>query len=689
MDSAQYRLYDPAKNTVFQSRDVKFDEHLMYRTVVAGGEHAIANSDDYPDNDDELVNDASPPVAPVLIAAAPAPIAANPAAPDAPPPPPPVRRAGPGRPPGRGRSTSAAPLLLPPGSAHRAGRSAGPPQDTVVPAALLRARNLGGLMDFNVAGIRDEAPAAIQVAPDNDRDAAAQVANDHDEQVNELADELLALTASTDAPIVTDPLSVEAAMQTPQAAQWKAAMQAEIDALHAAGTYELAPLPSGHRAIGCKWVLKAKRNAQGAIVKYKARLVAKGFAQRYGIDYEETYAPVCRIGSIRVLIALAAHFDWEIHHMDVTSAFLNGDLEEVVYMQQPPSFEASGAQAGFVCKLKKSLYGLKQAGRTWNHKIDGLLRQSGFTALDADNCVYKREDRFSVIVISLYVDDLLLFSNDLPALADFKKQLARHFSMTDLGEAKFILGIEIIRDRTQRTYRTLAECIRARCLASTYGMATCNSAATPVRPDVRLTVPVEGYVAELSDTRRYQAMVGALMWLAICTRPDMSYAVGQLSRYASNPDKPHFDAVTQCLRYLRSTVDYRLTYVGKGRMEDVPPLIGFSDADWAGELDTRRSTTGYLFQLSGGAVSWQSKRQRTTAQSTVEAEYMAAVAATKESIWLRLLLTGIGCAPAGPIVLHVDNEGAICCQTLDVSARRSLDSRVRARRTAQQHRYVQ
>ena len=154
-------------------------------------------------------------------------------------------------------------------------------------------------------------------------------------------------------------------------------------------------------------------------------------------------------------------------------------------------------------------------------------------------------------------------------------------------------------------------------------------------------------------------MVGALMWLAICTRPDMSYAVGQLSRYASNPGKPHADAVTQCLRYLRGTVDYRLTYIGKGRTEDVPPLIGYSDADWAGDLDTRRSTTGYLFRLSGGAVSWQSKRQRTTAQSTVEAEYMAAAAATKESVWLRLLLTGIGCAPAGPIVLHVDNEGAI------------------------------
>ena len=254
----------------------------------------------------------------------------------------------------------------------------------------------------------------------------------------------------------------------------------------------------GQRAIGCKWVLKAKRNAAGAVVKYKARLVAKGFAQRYGVDYEETYAPVCRIGSIRVLIALAAHYDWEIHHMDVTSAFLNGDLEETVYMQQPPTFEATGAQAGLVCKLKKSLYGLKQAGRTWNHKIDGLFRKSGFTALDADNCVYKRERGFSVIIISLYVDDLLLFSNDMPALADFKKQLARHFSMTDLGEAKFVLGIEIIRDRSQRTI-ALSQSAYARDVLRTYRMNECKPTQTPVQPGVKLAAPENGFEAALSD----------------------------------------------------------------------------------------------------------------------------------------------------------------------------------------------
>ena len=303
--------------------------------------HDTSDSDDYPadaDDEDEPVNAQGGPAAPVVAAPeppvipffAPAPVA-DPVAPNAP----------------------------VPARANRRGRSAGDASPIVVPPALLHRHAVSSLLDARHGSSgRLDVPSAAQIeapAPNDVALVAPVASHSHDAQIDELADELLALTASTDAPIITDPLSVEAAMQTPQAVQWKAAMQAEIEALNAAGTYELAPLPPGHRAIGCKWVLKTKRNAAGAVVKYKARLVAKGFAQRYGIDYEETYAPVCRIGSIRVLIALAAHFDWHIHHMDVTSAFLNGDLEEVVYMRQPPTFEASGAQADLVCKLKKSL----------------------------------------------------------------------------------------------------------------------------------------------------------------------------------------------------------------------------------------------------------------------------------------------------------------------------------------------
>ena len=538
---------------------------------------------------------------------------------------------------------------------NRRGRSAGPAPSVVVPSSIVSRKAVTALLDARsgASGPLD-VPSAVQV----DHGLLAALGVGHDPETAALSAELLALTATADVPIVTDPLSVEAAMRTPQADQWKAAMQSEFDALQLAQTYTLVPLPPGVRAIGAKWVLKAKRNAAGEVVKYKARLVAKGYAQRYGIDYEETYAPVCRIGSIRVLMALAAHFDWEIHHMDVTSAFLNGDLEETVYMQQIPGFEATGEQADYVCKLRKSLYGLKQAGRTWNTKIDLALRDAGFIALHADLCIYKHDQGLGFVVVSLYVDDLVLFSNDLRALTSFKRQLAATFAMTDLGEAKFVLGIEVIRDRAQRTIQ-LSQTAYTRDVVRAYGADASNATHTPVQPGIKLTAPAENFTAEQSAVRRYQSAVGALMWAAICTRPDISYAVGQLSQYASNPDKSHFRALNQCIRYLRGTVDYRLTYKGEGRADDVPVLTGYSDADWAGDIGTRRSTTGYLFRLCGGSVSWQSKRQPTTAQSTVEAEYMAAASATKEAIWLRALLVGIGFAPSGPTVLRVDNEGAI------------------------------
>jgi hypothetical protein len=555
-----------------------------------------------------------------------------------------------------------------PSSNSRTLRSHGPAPSVTVPAAARGARAVTSLQDTpasrgyypNRSG-RMDVRSAVNLEPTDSLDQASLAVLSefgHNEDAAELSDELLACTATAETPITSDPLSYKQAMASPQAAEWQAAMESEMDALRKAGTYTLTECPAGQQPIGCKWVYVAKRDATGKVVRYKARLVAKGYSQRYGIDYEETYAPVCRIGSIRVLIALAAHFDWEIHHMDVTSAYLNGDLQETVYMQQPIGFEVTGAQATHVCKLSKALYGLKQAGRTWNKKIDDVLHASGFTALDADHCIYRSENDFSYIIISLYVDDLLLFANNLRALTAFKSALSTRFDMKDLGEAKFILGMEIIRDRAHRTI-ALSQAAYTREMLRTHTMVAANAADTPVQPNVRLAPPAEGFTADPTATRNYQAAVGALMFAAICTRPDISFAVGQLSQYASNPDRSHFSALTQVFRYLRGTIEYRLCYKGTGRVQDIPTLVGYSDADWAGDIGQRRSTTGYTFLLCGAAVSWQSKRQRTIAQSTVEAEYMAAASATKEAIWLRSLLTGIGCEPSGPTILRVDNEGAI------------------------------
>ena len=638
-DSHQYRLYDPEANTVLQSRDVVFDERVLYRDIVAGGESdspEFLDSDDDPEQRPPTARASAAPIAPA--AAGPAVVPIAPALPAAAPP--------------------SAQLL------NSRLRSHGPAQGVSVPLSVQGVRAVTGLLDLgrgaNRSGRLDVRSAAnLESAEHVDQAALAMLAEfGHDVDVAEQSALLLACTAETDAPIISDPLTLEEALASPFAEFWIAAMQVEIDGLIAAGTYRLVKLPVGHKAIANGWVFATKRDAEGNIIKYKARLVAKGCAQRYGIDYEETFAPVCRIGSIRVLVSLAAHFGWETHHMDVTSAYLNGDLEETVYMRQPPGFEATGDQAALVCKLDKALYGLKQAGRTWNQKINKTLQASGFTALDADLCVYKCEKGFAFIIISLYVDDLLLFSNDLSALTSFKAALATQFAMKDLGEAKFVLGIEIIRNRGQRTI-ALSQASYTRGVLRTYGMEACNAAHTPVQPNVRLAPPAEGFVAELSAIRKFQAAVGALMWAAICTRPDIAFAVGQLCQYASNPDKSHFTALTHCLRYLRGTVGYRLSYRGTGRVEDIPAMVGYSDADWAGDVSQRRSTTGYVFLLCGAAVSWQSKRQKTIAQSSMEAEYMAGASTTKEGIWLIQLLTGIGSAPPGPVVLRVDNEGAI------------------------------
>ena len=249
---------------------------------------------------------------------------------------------------------------------------------------------------------------------------------------------------------IGEPRSYKEATRGPHRAQWEQAMQEELDSITANSTYEIVPLPAGRRAIGCKWVYKIKRRADGSIDRYKARLVAKGYSQLYGIDFTETFAPVVRFSSLRAILALAAAADYEIHQMDVKTAFLNGDLDEDIYMQQPDGHRADGAKADHVWKLNKSLYGLKQAGRAWNQKIHTALVELGFTSLHSDSCVYVKRDGSTVMYVLVYVDDLLLVTNDMAQLTATKTALSGRFDMKDMGEAHFILGVQITRDRARR-----------------------------------------------------------------------------------------------------------------------------------------------------------------------------------------------------------------------------------------------
>jgi len=478
-----------------------------------------------------------------------------------------------------------------------------------------------------------------------------------------------ALYAAVDAAVHAvedEPNSYEDAMSRDDRQLWHAAMVSELDSIQRNGTWELIELPEGRRPIGCKWVFKIKRKADGSIDRYKARLVAKGYSQQAGIDYHETFAPVAKFTSIRLLLALAAHHDYEVHQMDVRTAFLNGDLDVDIYMRQPDGFVEPG-RGHLVCHLKKSIYGLKQAGRAWYHKIHAALVTLQFSPLVSDTCVYVRRTDGHVIFVALYVDDLLLVTDSLPSLAALKRDLSSRFEMADLGEVQYILGLQVTRDRLRRTL-TLSQAEYVRRLLERYGMLNSRPTDTPIATGMRLsqddcpTVPV--MPAPSMQGHSYAAVVGALMYAMLGTRPDLAFAVASLSRFTSNPGEPHMQTLKRVLRYLHGTVNHQLAYDGregdKGRPSNTSgTLLGYCDADWAASMDDRRSVTGWVFLVAGGAISWQSQRQKSVALSTVEAEYMAAGNATKEAVWLRTLLNELGETQTNATTILTDNQGSI------------------------------
>jgi transposase InsO family protein len=462
-----------------------------------------------------------------------------------------------------------------------------------------------------------------------------------------------------------DPITYTQAMSRDDHEQWQAAMESELDSIHRTGTWILTNLPEGRQAIGCKWVFKIKRKADGSVDRYKARLVAKGFSQKEGVDYKETFAPVAKFTSIRLLLALAAQQDYEIHQMDVKTAFLHGDLDVDIYMRQPEGFVDPSKQH-LVCLLKKSLYGLKQASRAWYHKIDTALSTLGFTALASDHCIYVERSEQLVTFIVLYVDDLLLIGNSLARLANMKRKLSNSFEMTDLGEAQFILGLQLTRDRAARTL-SLSQADYVRRVVERYGMANSRPVPTPLAMGALLSATDCPAVISSTPTlllgHTYASIVGALMYAMLGTRPDIAFAVGSLSRFNSNPGTAHWTHLKRVLRYLASTISYKLTFGGStgNRSKESQDCIvsGYSDADWATSIDDRRSISGWVFLAAGGAISWQSQRQKSVALSTVEAEYMAQSQAVKEAVWLRSLLNELGLGSNGPTTIFTDSQGAM------------------------------
>ncbi len=439
-------------------------------------------------------------------------------------------------------------------------------------------------------------------------------------------------------------------------------------------TWELVELPNGRKAIDCKWIYRMKDGPTDDAEKiFKARLVAKGFEQRKGIDYSEVFSPVAKYSTICLLCTLVSLFGLILDQMDVVTAFLYGSLEEEIYMRQPEGFMRKGKER-CVCRLLKSLYGLKQSPRQWNKHFDVFMHAQDFIRSSYDPCVYmKKVDNtaFGFIVLVLYVDDMLIAAKDKSEIVKLKAQLSSEFSMKDLGPAKCILGIEIHRDETLgklwMTQKRYAEKVLAK-----FNMASAKPVSTPLAAHFKLSVvmcPTDSVERGLMSQIPYESAVGSIMYLMVRTRPDIAYAVGKVSRYMSNPGRGHWEAVKWILRYIKGSLDTGLLF--DAHSNNAKSLVGYVDADYGGDLDKRRSTTGYVFTLAGGCISWRSTLQKCISQSSTEAEYVAAAEATKEAIWLHKLAIQMGLSHLN-VHLHCDSQSA-----LHLASNNVMDGRVK------------
>ncbi|KAJ8463851.1 hypothetical protein ONZ45_g17438 [Pleurotus djamor] len=446
----------------------------------------------------------------------------------------------------------------------------------------------------------------------------------------------------------SDPLSVEEARAREDWPEWKKAMDKEIGQLTDLGTYDLVDLPDGRAPVSCKWVFRLKRNEKGEVVSHKARLVARGFTQIPGIDYSETFAPVMRLETLRILLALAAKCNLKAHVVDVKGAYLNAKLKEDIYMMQPPGYKDG---TGKVCKLNLSLYGLKQAGREWNIELDGTFAELGYTRLFADQCVYYREKNEELGIVGVHVDDMGILASTDEAMKEIKEELGTKFEISDMGELKQIVSLEVTRDWDEGTI-TLSQSQYIKRVLERYGMEDSRPVKMPMDPRVKLTKTPPGITHEIPQ---YAAAIGSLMYAAIGTRPDISYAVQCLSQFTSNPSPEHWTAVKRVLRYLNGTRDQSITYTRDTPIE----LSGYANADWGSNPDDRKSITGYVFRLGDEPITWSARKQPTIALSSMEAETMALSSAAREAIWLRNLLTELGFAPQAATTIYADNQAAI------------------------------
>lgn len=453
----------------------------------------------------------------------------------------------------------------------------------------------------------------------------------------------LNLTATTSNLFPPEPQTVNQALKDKI---WRGSMSQELDAFAANQTYDLVPRPQDKNVVGCRWLYKNKYSRCGTRRRCKSRLVAKGYTQQYGRDYTDTFSPVIKSTTIRLILDIAVSKSWPIQQLDVNNAFLQGTLDEEVYMEQPPGF-IDKDHPHHVCRLRKAVYGLKQAPRAWYVELTTFLLRLGFKNSLADTSLFVLQRGSEVVYLLVYVDDILVTGNSKTGISLVLKQLAERFSMKDPEDLNYFLGIEAHRTAkglhlSQRKY--------IHDLLHRHGMTDVKPVSTPMASTPKLTLST-GH--SLAEPKTYRRLVGSLQYLAF-TRPDVAYAVNRLSQYMHQPTDAHWQAAKRVLRYLAGTIDHGIFFSASNPLT----LHAFSDADWAGDSDDYVSTNAYVVYLGKTPVSWSAKKQTGVARSTTEAEYRSVANASAEIRWICNILTELGLTLQAPPVVYCDNLGA-------------------------------
>lgn len=409
--------------------------------------------------------------------------------------------------------------------------------------------------------------------------------------------------------------------------KWEAAILDELGSLKEKGVFTpVTHVPHDRKPIGSRWVFAVKSDG-----RLKARLVAQGFSQIHGIDYFDTYSPTMRMDSLGILLAVSAFNDWEVEQIDVKTAYLEGDLNETIFMKSP-----EGMRTTKYVKLNKSLYGLKQSGKAWYEKLGAKLILLGFNKSKSDDCIYIH--LYKQMVIGVYVDDLVICGKIIEDLKRLKEKLSSFFPIKDLGPIDMIIGWKITRQRSTRTL-SITQVHYISDKINSFGLTNAKTCASPL----------EGYSGilpgldeeSLADDSAYSSAIGGLGYAANSTRPDISFGTYQLASHNASPVVRHWNAVCRIYRYLKGSEKYRITYnfgSPSGTVTSTKMATIFSDSDFASNVATRRSVSGYILMLGDGPVCWQSKKQKSVATPTIEAEYIALFEASKQAIWVTRLL---------------------------------------------------